>query len=269
MLRWAALVAVLGAVLFGDRDSLVSASLVLVGVLAVIEGSGVVEAICTGPPAGGWGFDYEWRRNQVFFGPGGFTCDGEPDRPVWLGGLFLTAGGVVGLRRGWSWPTDREALGRALPSTDILRSLDRRRALVSLTVAVPLSAFYLLGRGTIWGTLSWVPLAVLAVGGLAALVAERRSALASALVAALGLAVLRRAPTINCHQLDELTTQASDLSFRPGALAVRYVWTGTTDVPFGWSTGGIACHTDFFVPLVFLGVSLVAAGILLALRERA
>lgn len=268
VLRWAAIVAVLGAAVFGDRGALVSASLVLVGVFAIIEGSGVVEAICTGPPAEGWGVDYEWRRNQVYFGPGGIACDGEPNRPVWLGGLFLAGGGVVGLVRGWSWPTDRDALVRALPSIRDLSTVDPRRALASLLGAAVLSHLYLFGQGTWHGVLSWLPLAAVAVWGLAALVAERRASLAGALVASLGFAVLRGAPAVRCEDLTDFGDPAAPFSLRPGSLAIRYAWTGSTDAPFAGTVGWMACRTDFLIPAMLVGTLLVAVGVLLGLRER-
>lgn len=271
VLRWAAIVAVFGAAVVGDRGSVVAVAIALVGVLAVIDGSGVADAICTGPPAAGWGVTYEWRRNLIRFGPGAFTCEGDPNRPLWLGGLFLTAVGTVGLLRGWSWPTDRDALARRLPSTRDLTAVDGRRALVALLAATALSACYLVGQGTWYGTLSWLPLAVLVVWGLAALVTEHRRAVAGALLVALGLAVLRTAPRYHCENLAEVANPATGLSVRPGALAVRYAWTGTTDVWYGRRTEpqSLACHTDFLVPVALLGCLLVAAGVVLALRERA
>lgn len=273
VLLGSAVAVALGTLVVRGRDSVISGSLLVIGVLAVLWGSGLPEHLCLQGSTGDVGtLLYEWQQNVLRFdsprGSSPLACHTDPNRPVWLGGLFLIAGGVVGLIRGWSWPSDRNALVRMLPSSVDLSAGDWRRTLFGFLAAAALSAFYLVGQGTWHGALSWLPLTVLLAWGIGALVTERRIALAGAIVATLGLAVLRVASLTRCEELAAVTTPATGLTVRPGALAVRYAWTGTTDVPFGQQIGSLACHTDFAIPEILLGVALVAVGIVLTLHDR-
>lgn len=264
------------------RTVLIRALLVPIGVFlfwrALVQGM-----ICPGGPlesGGSWGFEYDWLRNAIHFGPPNgverHRCSAYPNRPLAAVGYLLTTVGLVETAESIGGGTDRSDRRTTRSAADLsafgrsfsvpFRDLDTssvRTAAIGVAVGLGLSVVFHVGHVMRWGSehvLAAVPLSIVAVWGVGAVVAGRRDQYASALLAGLGLVVVGAFAGNHCVELAAVGQSSPGVSLRLLELAVRYDWTTTSQF------GRLYCHLEVGLRPSLVGYALVSIGTVLALH---